>query len=309
MNINLLILFTVILIYPINSFSQPPGTEENTDFRKNYRVTLSTNYEYGFNTDIDGGGEFNLNRFSIKGDYKRQLSDRWSLSVDTGYIFYDYDFSGSEGFGGLNPWDKVNKASAGFRIDYKINQKWAVGAGPFIRFSGESGADFGDSVTYGGTLGFFYTPNRDILIGTGLFLSSRIEDDVLVVPGVLFNWQVNDKFRISSLITGVRTELGPSVQLSYDIGNGFSTGLSVGYEFQRFRLDDKGVAPNGVGDVKVLPVWGTIYYDINRMLSVAVYGGAGFFGNMELEDSNGDRILKEDFDTLFFLGAGLKINL
>lgn len=299
----------LVLLVPINALSQPPGTEGQAQFAKNYRITLSTNYEYGFDTDIDGGGEFNLNRFSIKGDYTRQLNDRWSLSVDTGYIFYDYDFSGSEGFGALNPWDKVNRVSAGFRIDYKLNQKWTVGAGPFVRFAGESGAEFGDSVTYGGTLGFFYAPNRDILIGTGLFVSSRIEDDVLVVPGVLFNWQVNEKFRISSLITGARTELGPSVQFSYDIGNGFSTGLSVGYEFQRFRLDDKGVAVNGVGDISVLPVWGTIYYDLNRMLSLAFYGGVGFFGNLELEDSNGDRILKEDFDPLLFLGAGLKVNL
>ena len=289
-------------------FPSPPG-EINQYQSNDFKYELSANYEYGFDTEIDNGGSFSLNRYSIGVDLKKQIDKQWSISLDAGYSLSDYDFSGSEGFGALDPWDKINKASVGFRVNYQLSRKWGVGAGPFVRFSGESGADFGDSVTYGGTLGFLYTPSRNFFAGAGVFISSRIEDDVLFVPGLLFNWQINEKLRFSSLLTGIRTELGPRVQFNYDIGQGFSTGLSVGYEFQRFRLDDEVIAVNGVGDIKVLPVWGSIYYNLNKVVRLAFYGGAGFLGELELEDSSGDRIEKEDFDTLFFIGGGIRINL
>lgn len=303
------IICLIVLLYPMYSYSQPPGMQEGAPFIKSFNSELSTSYEYGFDTDLDGGGEFNINRFSISGDVKRQLGRQWSMSVDATYGFTDYDFSGSEGLAGLNPWGLINRAGLGFRVNYQINENWGVGGGPFIRFRGESGADFGDSLTGGGTLGFTYSRGRTFLIGAGVFLASRIEDGVLVVPGALFNWQVTEKFRISSLITGVKTELGPRVRLSYDLGGGLGVAATGGYEFGRFRLDNDGVAPGGVGDVKVLPVWGSVYYDVNRALRLEVYSGAGFLGEMELEDRDGDRIEKEDFDTLIFLGGGIRINL
>lgn len=56
-------------------------------------------------------------------------------------------------------------------------------------------------------------------------------------------------------------------------------------------------------------VWESVYYDINESLRLEVYSGAGFLGKMEIEDNNGGRIEKEDFDTIIFLGGGLRINL
>lgn len=305
----ILLSFLAILFLPAISNSQPPGVQEGAPFIKSFNSEFSTSYEYGFDTDLDGGGEFNINRFSISGDVKRQLTRQWSMSLDATYGFTDYDFSGSRGLAGLNPWGLINRGGLGFRVNYQINENWGIGGGPFIRFRGESGADFGDSITGGGTLGITYSRGRTFLVGVGAFLASRLEDDVLVVPGAILNWQVTEKFRISSLITGVKTELGPRVRFSYDLGGGLGVAATGGYEFGRFRLDDDGIAPNGIGDVKVLPVWGSIYYDINKALRVEVYSGAGFLGEMELEDNDGDRIEKEDFDTMIFLGGGLRINL
>ncbi len=303
------IFLVLILLYPTIAFPQPPGVQEGAPFIKSFKSELSSSYEYGFDTDLDGGGEFNINRFSISGDLKRQLGAQWSMSLDATYGFTDYDFSGSKGLAGLNPWGLINRAGLGLRVNYQINENWGVGGGPFIRFRGESGADFGDSLTGGGTLGFTYSRGRTFLVGAGVFIASRLEDDVLVVPGAILNWQITNKLRLSSLITGVKTELGPRVRLSYDLARGFGIAATGGYEFGRFRLDKDGVAPNGVGDVKVLPVWGSIYYDINKALRLEFYSGAGFLGEMELEDRGGDRIEKEDFDTLFFLGGGLRINI
>ena len=306
----ILFIAIAVLLSPLVSYSQPPpGSPDADPFISSLNPEFSASYEYGFDTDLDGGGEFNINRFGTSGDFKKPLSQRMSISLDTNYGFTDYDFSGSTGIAGLNPWGTIHRAGIGVRLNYQLTQKWGITGGPFIRFRGESGADFGDSLTGGGTVGFTYAHNRNLIVGAGIFISNRLEDDVLVVPGGILNWQVTEKFRISSLITGIRTELGPRLQLFYDLGNGFGISATGSYEFQRFRLDNDGVASNGIGDIKVLPVWGSIYYDVSKLLRLEVYSGAGFFGEMELEDDDGDRIIEEDFDTLIFIGGGFRISL
>ena len=294
--------FLFALIISSTSYSQPTGSSDVS-------LGFSTNYEHGFDTDIDAGGEISFNRYSISGSIGKQINERTSLDFNSSYSFTDYEFSGTEGFAGLNPWEGINRASFGFKLNYRLNAKWGITAGPFIRYSGESDADFGDSLTYGGLIGFSYSPNRNFLIGSGVFISSRIEDDVIAFPGLILNWRINDKATLSTLLTGVKSEIGPNVSFKYEIGNGLDASMSVGYEFQRFRLDDSGIAPDGVGDAQVLPVWASIGYDINQNLRFEIYSGLGFLGELELEDSDGDRIDKEDFDTMVFIGTGIKLNL
>ena len=76
MNIKLLIFLIGVLFYPVNSFSQPPGTQGQYQSRDDFSYEISSNYEYGFNTDIDGGGKFNLNRYSIGADFKKQINQK-----------------------------------------------------------------------------------------------------------------------------------------------------------------------------------------------------------------------------------------
>ena len=303
------ILITIIfLLFSIQVNAQNPGFQLNQG-RQKLTLDLSTNYEYGFDTNLDGGGNFNINRFSIKGGLKKPIDKKWNISLSTVYSLTNYDFNGNEGLAGLNPWNKINRVAIGFRINHRLNRKWTLNAGPLLRFSGESGSNFGDSLTYGGNIGFIYVPGPNVLIGLGLIINSRLEDDLLVVPGFVFNWKINNKFTLSSLLTGIRTELGPNIKLLYSISSNLRTGINIGYEFERFRLDDKGIANGGIGDIKVLPVWLNLNYDFNPILSFAIYSGIGFLGEMELENSDGERIQKEDFDSLIFVGAGLKVNL
>lgn len=85
------------LFYPIPSIAQPPGVQEGEPFIKGFNSEFSASYEDGFDTDLDGGREFNINRFSISGDLRRQLGRQWSMSLDANYGFTDYDFSGRVG--------------------------------------------------------------------------------------------------------------------------------------------------------------------------------------------------------------------
>ncbi|NIP38991.1 MAG: hypothetical protein GWM89_08030 [Candidatus Dadabacteria bacterium] len=297
--ISILIALNIILI--TDSFSQ---VRRQNDIN----LDLTTIYEHGFDTDIDDGGEVSVNRYSVRGTASTNFSKSYGLDINTSYSFTDFDFSGSSGFAGLNPWEGINQARLGFRLKYIINPEWGISSGPFIKYAGEQGADFSDSLTYGGLAGFTYSPSRNFFLGTGVYISSRLEDDVIAYPGLIMNWMVSERLRLSTLLTGVRSELGPRVQINYKVTEKIDTAISTGYEFQRFRLDGDGTAPDGIGEVKVLPVWASIGYGVSDYLRLELYSGLGFIGELELEDSNGSRIDKEDFDTMVFVGLGVKIN-
>ncbi len=111
------------------------------------------------------------------------------------------------------------------------------------------------------------------------------------------------------MAAGARNDFGPKAEISYDFLNGLKIATNVGFEFNRFRLDKDGNFPRGIGDFKALPWVGRISYDINKFLAVNAYGGLLFIGSLELEDRNGNRIRKEDFDTAPFLGGSITIKL
>ena len=124
----LLIVFLFISFFPSEVSSQQEGTELPAEqFKKDPVYEISLNYEYGFDTDLDSGGKFNINRFSITGDYKKELNKQWNFSLDTSYNLTDYNFSGNEGLAGINPWNKIHRAGIGFRLNYQLNRKWGLG--------------------------------------------------------------------------------------------------------------------------------------------------------------------------------------
>ena len=83
----------------------------------------------------------------------------------------------------------------------------------------------------------------------------------------------------------------------------------MGYERKRLRLDEKGNFERGIGEFRTLPLAGKISYTVNKHLTLNTYGGWLFDGSLELEDSRGKRIRKEDFDAAPFIGASVTIRL
>lgn len=281
------------------------GSENKTGKQTNFN--LNTGVKHFFETDIDDGGEFNLTRYSVGAQIENSISNRLSTSIGANYSYTEYDFSGNGSFTGLDPWDDVNNAGLNLGLRYSISQKWGLFTSHFINFSGESGADFKDSLSVGGIAGFSYSPNRNFYFGLGLIVASRIEDDVIVFPIPFFNWHINERLRLST--TGGETGSGTrgQLELSYYIGSGLTFGVGAGFSSDRFRLDDSGIADNGVGELQIAPVTASVSYNLNQNIRVNLYGGAGFFGELELEDSSGDRISEEDFDTVPIIGGNLAI--
>lgn len=278
-------------------------------FFEKWSVRINTNAEHMFNTDIDGGGKFNITRLGLNHDATFTATQRLRVTFGSSYNYYNFDFSGSQGFAGLRPWRNVSISNNSMRVSYAVTRNWGVFAMPIISYGAESGAPFWDSFTVGGMAGVSYRTGPNFIIGIGGFVGSRLEQSVIGYPIGFLDWWITERLRFSTLASGARNDFGPKAELSYNLGRGFKVASSIGYEFNRFRLEEDGNFSEGIGDFRALPLIGRISYDVNKYLTLNTYGGFLFSGSMELEDKNGNRISKEDYDTAPFLGASITVNI
>ncbi len=309
-----LVVFTLILfLSPTFSQAQPERMErlekKELTFFERWAVRINGNAEHMFNTDIDGGGKFNITRLGFSHDATFTATERLRVTFGSTYNYYNFDFSGSKGFAGLRPWRNVNISNNSMRVTYAVNKNWGVFVMPVISYGAEFNAPFWDSFTLGGLAGVSYTTGPNFRIGFGGFVGSRLEDSVIGYPIGFLDWGITDRIRLTTLAVGARNDFGPKAEISYDFKNGFKVATNIGYEFNRFRLEKDGNFPKGIGDFKAMPWVGRVSYDINKYLTVNGYGGLLFFGQLELENKNGKRIRKEDFDTAPFVGGSITIRL
>ncbi|GJM15409.1 MAG: hypothetical protein DHS20C13_07360 [Thermodesulfobacteriota bacterium] len=311
--LSLTIIILAALVNTAPSHAQPESVErlqkQKLNFFQRWAIRANGNVEHVFNTDIDGGGKFNITRLGFSHDATFTATDKLKITFGSSYNFYHFDFSGSQGFAGLRPWRNVSISNNSMRVTYAVTQKWGVFAMPVISYGAESGAPFFDSFTIGGMAGVSYRFGDNLTVGIGGFVGSRLEDSVIGYPIGFLDWKITERLRLSTLAAGARNDFGPKAELSYDVGSGFKVATSVGYEFTRFRLEKKGNFPRGIGDFKALPLVGRVSYDVNKYLTLNSYGGFLFLGSLEVEDSDGDRIRKEDYDPAPFLGGSITIRL
>jgi hypothetical protein len=269
-----------------------------------FKLSLGAGLIYQFDSNIDGGGDFNVARFSSALDAETALSDSLDLSLRFTYGLDLYDFADAAGLAstGAEPWEDIHTAAAGALFTWHASQDVSLFAGPLVQSSRESNADFTDGVTAGGIIGGSYVFSQEFVLGGGLIITSQIEDDVRVTPFVVIHWQVGGRNRVASRTTGnILTRAG--VEFVVDAGEGVEFALGVASYFSRFRLDDQGVAPDGVGQDESTPLWMRASFQLNPNVRLEAIAGAVFDGTLRLEDDNGDRIAERDYDISGFIGV------
>jgi len=300
-------LFTAVLLAPAAS-AQDPAPPERAPQRERLgvNVSLDAGFEHLFDTDIDDGGDVNATRFGAAAGLSFELNDRLNLGLNLGYAYDGYDFGGDSGFGGLDPWEDVHTVRAGARLTWKVDEQWAVYGGPVVRLSAESGADFGDAVTGGGIVGASYRASDRLSIGGGVGVVSQIEDDAAVFPILIVNWKISDALTART-VGGIGASGGGGVELGWTFAEGWELALGGRYDSRRFRLEDDGPFPDGVGEETSIPLYAKLSYTARTNASFSLLAGVAVAGELRLEDDDGDRIAEEDFDPAPFIGASVTI--
>jgi hypothetical protein len=127
---------------------------------------------------------------------------------------------------------------------------------------------------------------------------TQLEDDPLIVPTALFEWQFAEGWSIGA---GGR----PGLTLAYMPDDKLRFSLSAFYESRDFRLADDGAAPDGVARERQVPVSLGIEYTPTPRLSAGAALGVNLARNYEILDSNGDELADVDGDPSPFAALSL----
>ncbi len=262
---------------------------------------------YQFESDINAGGSMALDEAALRLGVSHALSGDVRLGLDLGYDVFDYDFSpGGNGLGATEPWSDIRVAKVGISGSARVGDRWTLFAAPSMRWATEQGASMNDGA-YGGVFAAAtYRFSDRLSIGPGVGYFSRIEDDASVFPVLAVNWRLTDTLRLSTG-QGLAASRGPGLVLEWQPPNPWSFSLGARYENQRFRLDDRGVAPGGVGQDSSFPIFFAATRNLGRTATLSLIAGAKTGGNLRLEDAQGNKLSEDDYETAPFAGGTLKL--
>ncbi len=263
---------------------------------------------YRAESNLDAGGDLNLHRVFASLSTSRRLDDRTRIGFSLGYGEDRYDFSGSVGFGGLAPWDRIRQATAGASVFHKLDERWTFYGIPSVRFNAENGASWNDGQTLGLLAGASYRFNDSLTLGPGFGVFEEIEDDVSFFPILIVDWKITDRLSLETG-RGFAASRGPGLQLRWRSGGKWEIAAGGRYEKNRFRLDKQGVAPEGVGEDVAIPLFIAAQYAASPKVSLSLIGGVDTAAELRLEDASGKTIARSDADSAPFIGATLRLRL
>ena len=257
--------------------------------------SLNAVFTHQLDTDLDGGGEVSLTSFDIEPTLTWTIDDATSWSFSFGYGLDQYDFGGTGGLAGMYPWGDITHLSLGASIRRKLDDSWTLFGGPSLRIAAEDGADLDSGLTGGGFIGAGYRVNDRLTIGPGLGIFSEIEDDVEVFPVLIINWRIRDDLtlRTGSLTGATR---GPGLELAWKLDDSLEVALATRYDSNRFRLDDAGPAPDGVGEDEGFALVGGVRWKPDANITLTVFGGVQLESQLTLYDRDGVELMQEDSD-------------
>ena len=174
-----------------------------------------------------------------------------------------------------------------------------------VRWAAESGGDLGEAMTGGLIAGASYRFSDRLRIGPGLGVFGEIEDDVSIFPILVVDWQITDTLALETG-SGAGATRGPGLTLRWTGIEDWSFGVGARYETYRFRLDDGGPQPDGVGEEKGVPVYLTASWDVIPTVRLTALAGVEVGGELTLEDEDGNEVQSDDADPAPFLGIAFR---
>jgi hypothetical protein len=266
-----------------------------------WRPFVSITGAYEGKGDLDQGGDFSAWSALVRAGATKDLGGGRGVGVTLNYDYTDFDFSNPSAFGGVAPWNIVQRYGAAVPLSFGLSDGWTLGFVPSVDWFRENGAKSGDSIVWGGIVSGtkrFADGNR---IGLGVGVYDRIEKTG-VYPFLIVDWRLSDRWRLINPLAAGPT--GPAgLELDYLLGGGWTIGFGGAFRSQRFRLSETGPVRNGVGEERGLPLFLRATRDFGRQMALHLYAGAIVAGELRVDDSSGNRLRSDDFDPQPFLAA------
>ena len=268
------------------------------------RFWASAGASYQFKSDVTGGGDFSVSRYSLMAGGSTPVDDKIRIGAGFTYNFEDYNISNVKGFPIANPWNKIDRVGLDFGLRYKLGENWGLHVIPMVQYAGERGADFADSLMYGGAIGATFRASQDFTIGFGAGVFYRLEE-VRGFPSLLISWKITDRLYLGNAF--MMGPVGPvGLELRYVLDNNWQVGAGGGYRSLRFRLASNGPVPGGIGENDGWPIYVRLSRRLWQTVNLDFFGGLALRGKLRLEDRSGHEIDSVTYNTAPLVGLSLR---
>lgn len=257
--------------------------------------------EYDFNAGIDNSSA-DVSIFRLGGQLGVSGpiggSWRWNLEGLVEGSWYNFDDAAGLVPGTSDPLNEVVRIGLTPSVLYQYSDKLAFLGGAIVDFSGEPGADVGDSATFGGFFGTRWALSERFSLQLGFALKTRLEDNIGFVPSIGFDWRINDRVRLATEGLGLR--------LTAEIEKHWSAFMNGGYSLREYRLEDHAgsAISEGVFRDQRFTIGGGVEWRPTggRDASVFLTGGVVAWSELRFDDSEGIKVTEEDADPTGYVG-------
>lgn len=276
--------------------AQPPGVAEPI-----WTVSADARTEYvlGGDADVDGTLDVLISDLTLRvdGPLWRGSSARLSLNWEERHYDAQDGFTLYPGRG--LSFEDVHTVGVSGRIIQVLGRNWGVLVRGGVSGSAEVGAGLEDGVSWNVLAGAGYQCSESFRGGVGVLVLGRLEDDLIIVPAIQFDWRISDQWRM-------RLE-GPSLEVTWRPHDDWLVGLSAGYDTLRTRLSDRSPTNGGILEDARLPVRLRVRHELTDAAWVQLSAGVDAWRRVEVEDDDGDRLQSSDMDPGLFFGVALGV--
>lgn len=277
--------------------SEPSPAPEGRPGLPPISVSLKLSSSVQFRTDLrDTPGDVLIGRSGLRVVFSGSPAEKLLLSASIGLEgnWYDFDDPSALIPGESDPFDDLYGLQLFVSPTWLIDDRWSITVGGFASVAGETDAEAGDAVTGGGFIGAGYAFSPEFRLTLGAGAATRLEDDTRLIPVISFAWQVSDTVSLESS--------GLSLRLTAELAPNFDFSLFGGFESREFRLDDSRAAlPEGVVRDQQAPIGAELIWRPIEKLSIGLGGGAIIYQEIEILDSDGDKLNGIDTDPVGFV--------
>ena len=216
------------------------------------------------------------------------------------YGYFDDRFREAALFGPAVPWTSGTRTGLSAPISYQGADGWSAEAVPSFDYFREDGASWSDSLSWGALLAVSkqFAERRRIGLGVGVYDTL---DETRAFPYLVVDWEFNDRWSVANPLAAGPT--GPAgLELRYRFDNNWIVGAGGAYRTYRFRLDDAGLAPGGVGEERGIAAFIHFGRDFGPRYSLDIYAGALLDGELRLDNGAGSELLRTKFDPAPLMG-------
>lgn len=282
------------VVAPVDQAVAPMGQSQSMQSAG----SVQGGWTWQLSTDLkDGaGGRFSMNRGHVNANARVALRPDLDLLIGGRYQRDTYSWQDITA-----PWTSTNTTRFEASLRWKASQQLQIFGGGMTRWAAQSGASLSDGFSGGGAIGAAWAFSKDLVLGGGVGLRSRILDDPLWFPIVVVEWQIAERLRLSTRLTsGWANRSG--AELIYEISDNLDVGVAAVYDYQRFRLSDDAPISGGAGTTEALPIAAFVSYNVTEQFSVTAFAGATVYGRLTGTTQARNETFATDYDPAPVLG-------